>query len=502
MSVPALRAAAFAPLQTSVLTETVMSLIIRGATIIDSQSEEAFEGCSILIEDGRIQRIAPIADADIGPGVEVIDASGKFIIPGLMNANVHLLMDIRLENLARHLDRFEDMILEAAQVALKGGLTTVFDTYGPRRFLMAVRDRIDRDEAIGSRIFCAGNIVGFDGPFSEDFNFFAKGEVASPAFSERINSIWVENVGRHLMWLPPSRVAEEVGRYIAKGIDFLKYGSNDHYPGAFLAFSPDVQKAIVAETHRAGLTAQAHTMSIEGLKVAVDAGCDLIQHANVTGPEPLPESYLNDLAASKTGLVVFPWTERGFEWILANVSPMEHNMWLASDANARNFIASGATILMANDGAIFAPERATMSHAGQSWGGAPEEESLIRLGEGHFVWFKAMEEKGMRPRDMLRAATINIARAYGKDADIGSITVGKYADLLILDRNPLQSADNYRSIDTIIKAGVVVNRETLPTNPLLTRPLEPGPPEAADYIPFVRPRTNYISACPICARRG
>jgi imidazolonepropionase-like amidohydrolase len=478
-----------------------MSILIRGATIVDSERDESLQGHAILVEAGRIARIGRTADIAVGPDTQIIDAPGTFVIPGLMNANVHLLMDIRLENLARYIDRFEDMIIEAAQVALKSGLTTVFDTYGPRRFLMAARDRVDRGEEIGSRIFCAGNIVGFDGPFSEDFNFFAKADSASPAFASRINAIWVENVGRHLMWLTPERVAEEIARYLAKGIDFLKYGSNDHYPGAFLAFSPDVQKAIVDEVHRAGLTAQAHTMSIEGLKVAIEAGCDLIQHANVTGPEPLSEQALHDLAARRTGLVVFPWTERGFEWILDNVSPMERNMWLASDMNARNFITAGANILMANDGAIFAPEKATQTYAGTTWGGAPQDDSLIRLGEGHFVWLRAMEEKGMRARDMLRAATINIAKAYRKDAELGSIAVGKHADLLILDRDPLQSAENYRSIRTVIKAGEVVNLDRLPSRPILTRPMEPAPPEAEEYVPFIRPRGSLPATCPVCARR-
>src|SRR5258708_33834973 len=83
------------------------------------------------------------------------------------------------------------------------------------------------------------------------------------------------------MFLPQDQVAREVGKYIGKGIDFVKYASNEHgIPGAFLAFSPAVQAAIVAEAHSHGITARAHTMTAEGLRIAVEAGSDLIQHAN------------------------------------------------------------------------------------------------------------------------------------------------------------------------------------------------------------------------------
>lgn len=478
-----------------------MKVIISGATIIDGVAERPIEGSAIVIDGGRIQAIAPRDQLGSIAGAQFIDARGKYVIPGLMNANVHLLMDIRLENLARYLGRYEELIAESAQVALRSGLTTVFDTYGPRRFLMAVRDDINAGKTIGSRIFCAGNIIGFDGPFSDDFNFFAKGaETASGAMARRINSIWVENVGRHLMWLPPDQVAHHVREYISKGINFIKYGSNDHYPGSFLAFSPQVQAAIVNEARRAGITAQAHTMSVEGLRVAIEAGCDLIQHANVTGPVPIPESTLELIAKNKTGAVVFPWTERGFEWILQNVNDMERNMWLASDANARALIRCGATLLLANDGAIFAPEKLTTQTLNKSWGAAPVEDGLISLSEGHFVWFRAMEEKGCAPMEMLRAATRNIAVAYGKDKDLGTLEPGKLADLLILDRNPLQSAENYRSIHRIMKEGSFVDREALPLNPLLTRPMDAAEEEEASYVPFITPRRVVPHICPTCMR--
>jgi imidazolonepropionase-like amidohydrolase len=467
-----------------------MSLVISGATIIDGVADAPIAADSIWIEDGRIKALGK-GELDAPPTARRIDASGRFLIPGLMNANVHLLWDTRIETLARHWDHFEALIAEAAQTALKSGLTTVFDTWGPRRFLMSVRDRINRGEIAGSRIFCAGNIVGLDGPYSSDFAAKAA-EVASESFVRRINAIWVENVGRHLMFLPPDEVAREVRRYIAKGIDFVKYASNEHgIPGAFLALSPTVQAAIVAEAHSAGITAQAHTMTVEGLRISVEAGCDLIQHANVTGPVPIPASTLDLMAERRTAAVVFPFTQRRLDWIMANVSEAERTAWYASDVNVRKLIGSGAPLLLANDGAIIPPGRFAAS--ARNWA-SPGEDNLVDLDSGHLVWFKAMEEKGCPPMTMLKAATRNIAVAYGKGRELGTLEAGKVADMLILGKDPLAAADNYRSIETIIQGGKVIEAAKLPESRILTRPLE-GAEEEHDYLPFLGRRETF----PICA---
>lgn len=477
-----------------------MSLVISGATIIDGVAEKPLEGQSLWIEGGRIKAIGRRDEIGVPPGATIFDARGNYVIPGLMDANVHLLCDTRPENLLRHTGRYEELIAEAAQVALRSGLTTVFDTWGPRRFLMTVRDRINAGELPGSRFFCAGNIVGFDGPFSKDFKSIAT-EVISAALVKRINSIWVENVGRHLMWLPPEQVASEVRAYIHKGIDFVKYASNEHCwasAGAFLAFSPDAQRLIVEEAHRAGITAQAHTMTVEGLRIAIEAGCDLIQHANITGPVPIPETTLELMAARNTGAVVFPFKKRAFDWIMENVSDIQRTMWQTSDANLRRFIESGASLLMATDAGLFAPEITSDPALGKSSGRIPhEEDNLFRLGTGHFAWFAAMEEKGCPPMQMLKAATRNVAVAYGRDKDLGTLESGKIADLLVLEKNPLQAAQNYRSIRTIIKDGAVVDHNALPLNPILTAPMEPPAEEEAAYVPALM-KSGSFPMCSTC----
>ena len=91
------------------------------------------------------------------------------------------------------------------------------------------------------------------------------------------------------------------------------------------------------------------------------------------------------------------------------------------------------------------------------------------LGEGHFNWLKAMDQKGLNPMENLLAATRNIARAYKVDKDLGTLEKGKIADLLILDKNPLKNVENYRNIHLVMKEGKVVDRTILPLKPILTK---------------------------------
>lgn len=465
-----------------------MSLLISGATLIDGVGGRPVEDQSIWIDGARIGAIGRSQELSVLPATLRIDASGKYVMPGLMDANVHLLLDVRIETLVRHEGRYAELIVEAAQMALKSGVTTVFDTWGPRAALIEARSAIASGMRPGSRIFCAGNIVGLDGPFSENFLTNAA-SVAGPQLVQDVNSAWAENVGPQLTWMSPNDVGREVRRYLSRGIDFIKYASSEHAvgmgPTALLAFSAEAQKAIVDEAHHAGLTAQAHTQSVEALRVAIEAGCEIIQHANITGPTEIPETTLELLVGKNVAATVFPLTQRRYEWIQREKNPMARRLWTeaAVKSNMRNLIRSGASLLLATDGGILCGASADPVLGT----GASGEDNLFELGVGHFFWLDAMEEHGFPPMEMLKAATSNIARAYGQSRDLGTIEVGKKADLLILDRSPLEGARNYRSVHAVIKDGAVIDRSALPDRRLLT-----------SDVGTSRPNAHYGQGLPFC----
>src|SRR5579862_3022950 len=131
--------------------------------------------------------------------------------------------------------------------------------------------------------------------------------------------------------------------------------------------------------------------------MAIEAGCDLITHCNVTGPVPIPGATLELFGKRNTGAVVFAWTQRGLDWVKENCADLD---WEVADANARRLIQSDAMLLMANDGAIYPAEMAS-DPAWAKWSiGAPAEFNLFSLQHGHFRWLEAMEEKGCAPMRM------------------------------------------------------------------------------------------------------
>ena len=200
------------------------------------------------------------------------------------------------------------------------------------------------------------------------------------------------------------------------------------------------------------------------------------------------------MARRKTGAVVFPLTQARLEWLMGIADEKAQCMHSSKNINARNLIRSGTPLLMAWDAMLVPPEMLTDPKIGKYFSGVDDP---TILGTGHIFWFKAMQEMECPPMEMLKAATKNIAIAYGKDKDLGTLEKGKIADILILDKDPLQAAENYRSIHMILKDGVIVDRDALPLNPILTKPMEPPAEEEASYIPAIATGAG-LPMCPTC----
>ena len=152
-------------------TGTGELLAVVGGTLIDGNGGAPLRDAVILMEGGRFRAVGRRADMPVPAGASVIDVTGQYVLPGIMNGNVHLLDAIMMmgkggaEYLARVEGRLHEVIEEAAQISLRGGCTTVFDTWNALAPVLKARDRINEGKAAGARIFAAGNIVGMGGPF-------------------------------------------------------------------------------------------------------------------------------------------------------------------------------------------------------------------------------------------------------------------------------------------------------------------------------------------------
>src|SRR5439155_19335515 len=219
-----------------------------GAQVVDGKGGAVRADASIVASGSKIVAVGPRASVNIPAGARVVDGRGKWVVPGFVDTNVHLSlyggMNDRYETLVRYSSQQNDIVLEAAQIDLRYGITTVRDSYGMLVPLTSVRDRINAGLAIGPRILAAGNIVGWGGPYSVSFSLTRTN--ALTLFQEQMNDAITQGVGEEWMGMMPSELAKAVDAYLDKGPDFMKYGGTSHFAEpTFIGFSPEAQRVIV-----------------------------------------------------------------------------------------------------------------------------------------------------------------------------------------------------------------------------------------------------------------
>lgn len=447
---------------------------IVGATVIDGTGAAPKPDSVILIDGKKIVAVGSRADVHIPDGAKVLDETGKYIMPGVIDTNVHLILNTSPAWLGKYEGRFDQVATEAAQLELKNGVTTLFDSWGPLQPLLDVRDRIRRGEVLGSRLYVAGNIVGLSGPLGRDFQNSSTMGSVSPIFAGRINKIWEENVGPDLLDDSPDEVRTEIRKYAARGIDFIKFAESSHNdapPQSFLMFSPEVAKIIVDEGHKAGIIVQTHTTSEESLRLGLAAGIDMGQHCEVIGAHEIPDDLIKTMVDRHFDCGVLSYRKdylsalkeiwditggKGSFW-----SPDVLHYW--QDVNIPKLMRMGVQISLATDSGTIDPDFRTYASI------KLEEHPPYLMGEAHFLWFESMIEKGMTPMQAIVSATRNGAAAYHHLSEFGTLEPGKFADLLVLDANPLDNISNVRKISVVMKEGATVDRDRLPEHKLLTK---------------------------------
>jgi len=451
-----------------------------GATVIDGNGGKPIANGVVLIEGRTIKAVGPAARVPIPKEAERIDVSGRYIVPGLMDANVHLVpwpSWTYIEFLARYENNFQGIAAEAAQIALKHGFTTVFDSMGPAIPEMAVRDRINRGEMEGARMFVAGDIVGFRAVFTTPESIAS----ASKAFQARINAQFELNGGPDIAWMTPSQVHDEMVKYVAKGVDFVKYGATGDDPPvnsavgqeAVLRFTPAQQRAMVESVHAAGKIIQTHQTSAEALRIVVESGVDMAQHCAHTGRSRIAEETIQLMIQRKFYC--------GTQWSLLNdqqLQQVRENRFPGSDQdngkdgidygveNAVRLIKAGVPELLSTDAGTIDPDVAKDFGPDGGPGGLGGHASLI--GEAEFLDMQAMQQRGMTPMTILQAATRNIAAAYHKLDAFGTLEPGKLADLIVVDADPLADIQNLKKLSLVVKEGRTIDTASLPLEPILT----------------------------------
>ena len=464
-------------------SDTVVAIV--GATIIDGNGSAPVRDATIVVRSKRITALGPRASVQVPKGARVVEATGKFVTPGFIDTNVHLSLYNNGESMVRYEDRFLDLVTEAAQTELKYGITTVRDSYGALLPLIAVRDSIARGKLIGPRMLVAGNIVGWGGPRSPLFS----NATPTTFFDERMMDFIAQGSGEELLDMSPEELRVAMRAYLDKGPDFVKYGGTSH-TNSLITFSPRQQEALVDEVHKRGLIAEVHATNPEPLRMSVLAGVDLIQHPEVHSV-PIPDDLVKLIVERKVICSILSNTITGKPWKdylktrqradSAKADSLKNDTLKVMQRartgwELRNERRSqGVGIRRANaeklikGGCITTPSTDTYLSSAPEFLRIPRSDPHLMPGTATLAAIEGLVELGMTPAQAIVAATKNGAIASQGLKDYGTLEVGKLADLLVLDADPLADIQNIRKLSLVIRDGRIIDRDKLPERPVWTK---------------------------------
>jgi imidazolonepropionase-like amidohydrolase len=466
---------------------------IVGGTVIDGNGGPPIADAVILIEGARITAVGPRRAVSIPAGARQIDAHGQWIVPGLIDTNVHLSLyggqNDRYETMVRYQPREAEIVLEAAQIDLSYGVTTVRDSYGALPALTKTRDAIARGDAIGARILAAGNILGWSGPYSFSFSR-VMGSLT--LFQEQMNDYIAQGGGEELMAMTPDELRRAIDAYLDKGPDFLKFGGTSHFSDpTYIGFSPEAQRVIVEEAHKRNRAAETHSTSIEGLRVSIAAGIDGIQHPELLDGRELPDDMVATIRDRGLICSMLASTITGPAW-KRHLKAKDEAAKKRADAEqetpsaAREKTTAERRKEAADAGADLEARRANaqkLIRAGcritpgtdSYWAAAAELSRTPKPKEqdhgiGTIMAIEGLVELGMTPSQAIVSATKNGAIAARGLKEFGTIEQGKLADVVLLNADPLADIGNLRKVAAVMKDGRLVDRDKLPATRVLSAP--------------------------------
>ena len=458
---------------------------IVGATLIDGNGAAPVSDATIVVRGKRIVAVGPRVSTAVPKGARVIDGTGKYATPGFIDTNVHLSLYNNGESMVRYEDRFVDLVIEAAQTELKHGITTVRDSYGALIPLIAVRDSIAHGKLLGPRMLVAGNIVGWGGPRSPLFS----NATPTTYFDEQMMDYIAQGSGEELLDMSPDELRVAIDKYLDKGPDFIKYGGTGH-TNSLITFSPRQQEALVEQVHKRGLLAETHSTNPEPLRISVLAGVDLIQHPEVHNV-PIPDELVKLIVDRKVICSILSNGIAGKAWKdyqksqtrsdSARADSLKNDTLKLMDRKKtgwelkrerdtkRTALRRANAEALIKGGCITTPSTDTYLSGAPEFSRTPRVDAHMMPGTATLAAIEGLVELGMTPAEAIVAATKNGARASQGLKDYGTIEIGKYADILLLDADPLTDIHNIRKLSFVMKEGRIVDRDRLPEKPIWTR---------------------------------
>ncbi len=377
--------------------------IVRAGRVLDVRTGQMRANQAIVIEGEKIAQIIASSEVKAAAGDTTIDLPDATLLPGLIDAHTHLtfeLSSLGYQGLAISTAREALHGARNARVTLEAGFTTVRNLGAKDYADIALRDAINEGDTIGPRILASGPALGITGGHCDE-------NLLPPAFHREAEGVadGVEAVQHKV---------REVIKYGADVIKICATGgvlSKGDDPNAS-QYTLEEMKAIVADAHRLGRRVAAHAHGAEGVRWASEAGVDSIEHGHL-----MDDAAIATLKKNGTYLVPTLFLT---EYMQANLERSNvpefskqkmRDVAAAAQINVKKAISAGVKVAFGTDAAVY-------PHG-------------LNAGEFH-VYVKL----GMTPLAAIQTATINAADLLGWTKSIGTVEVGKWADLVAVDGDP------------------------------------------------------------------
>lgn len=398
--------------------------LVRAGHLLDVRTGKLLDAQTIVVVGDTIQSVAPTAQVAAQPGDSVVDLGAMTALPGLIDVHTHLTMN-------PDFDPYREVTSTDAKDAINGvvnaratllaGITSVRNVGASGYVDVDLRDAVNSGQVAGPHMLVSGPLIGITGGHCDDnllpFRYHAVGDGVADGIAA-VQHMVRQNIkyGADLIKICAT------GGVLSKGDD----------PQAS-QFTLEEMQAIVADAHRLGRKVAAHAHGAQGILWATEAGVDSIEHG----------SYINDEAIAemkKRGTYLVP-TLYLEDWMVENghLPPYSHQKMIDVSAvaknNIRHAIQAGVKIAMGTDAAVY-----------------PHGLNAHELD----VYVNQM---GMSPLAALQTATLNAADLMGWSAKTGTLEPGKWADIIAVDKNPLDDIRILQDVKFVMKGGVVYKNE-------------------------------------------
>lgn len=401
------------------------AVVLHAGHLLDVRTGKLLSDQTLVIEGGKITSVGSSAQANIPAGAVRIDLPDATVLPGLIDAHTHLTMDPKFgyERLAISIPREALIGAKNARVTLDAGFTTVRNVGASGFTDVALRDAINAGDVPGPRMLVSGPLIGITGGHCDNNmlppEYHAVGDGVADGIAEVQHKVR-ENI----------KYGADLIKICATG-GVLSLGDNPQSS----QFTLEEMKAIVADAHRLGRKVAAHAHGAEGIRWAVEAGVDSIEHG----------SYIDDAGIAlmkEHGTYLVPTLYLG-DWMLENAEQTHlpapllakgREVIPAARKNIAHAFASGVKVAFGTDAAVY--PHGLNAHE-----------------------FAVMVKLGLTPLQAIQASTLNAADLLGWSGKVGTLEPGAWGDVIAVDGDPEKDVTTLERVKFVMKGGQVIRND-------------------------------------------